>query len=120
MEFPVELERVGKTDDLSLHVSSLVIFGGVPVIVSAKDIERKDFFDLTYEYHYTLQEMVSELERRGIEDVNAYRQIRTKNFIQHAPYRRMQTTTFRAYHIPAEMVKSEREKCIALARACTS
>lgn len=120
MEFPVELERVGKTDDLALHVSSLLIFGGVPVIVSKQDIERKGFFDLTYEYHYTLQEMQSELARRGIEDVNAYRPIRTKTFTQYPPYRKMQTTTFQSYHIPTDIAKSEREKCSALACACTS
>jgi phage/plasmid-associated DNA primase len=120
MGFPVELERVGKTNDLALHISNLVFFGGGPVIIPVKDIERKEFFDLTYEHSYTLQEMVSELERKGINCANAYRPIRTKKFIQYRPYRQMQTTTFRAYHIPAEMVKSEREKCLALARECTS
>lgn len=120
MEFPVELERVGKTNDLALHVSSLVIFGGVPVIVPKKDVERKGFFDLTYEHSYTLQEMILELERRGIKDVNAYRPIRTREFTQYPPYKRMKTTTFQSYHIPDEMAKSDLEKSFALASACTS
>lgn len=120
MEFPVELERVCKTNNLALHVSSLPIFGGVPIIVPEKDIERKGFFDLTYEYGYTIQEMILELKRKGITDVNAYRPIRTREFTQYPPYKRMKTTTFQSYHIPDEIARGDLEKGFALARECTS
>ena len=120
MEFPVELARVGKTNDLALKVSSLPIFGGVPIIIPEQDIARKGFFDLTYEYSYTIQQLQSELERRGIGDANAYRSLRTKTFATFPPYKKMKTTTFQSYNIPVDMAKNERENGFALTLACTS
>jgi hypothetical protein len=120
MDFPIELQRDEKTNGLVLKVSSLVIFGGKPIFVPDSQLQRLDFFDITYEHSYSVQQIASELQRKGIFDANAYREIRTKKFYTEKPYKSLQTTTFRSYHIPEQLVSEERKKCIALAQSCTS
>ena len=120
MDFPVELVRVEKTDKLALNVSSLPIYGGKPIIVPKNKMQRLGFFNLTYERHYTIQEIEAELAKMGIKNANAYRELRTREVEFDKPYRVMQTTDFRAYNIPEKLANKEREKAIALARSCTS
>ena len=119
-DFPAELRRESKVDGLILHVSSLPIFSSKPLVVQDENIKRLGFFNLTYERHYTIQEIEAELLRQGIKNANAYRLLRTKEFNLEKPYRKMKTATFSAYHIPEDLVRRDRELAISLAQSCTS
>lgn len=120
MTFPVELIMNPKTRGLILKVSSLPIFGGTNVPVPEKETQRLGFFNITYEHHYTVQEIEAELARTGKNNANAYREIRTRKVLLERPYREMQTTTFQSYHIPEKLARQERENGLELARSCTS
>lgn len=119
MDFPVELDRDAKTNRLILKVSSLSFFGGKPIFIP-EDVPKIGFFSVTYEMHYTTQEIETELVRLGKNEANAYREIRTGKVILDKPYREMRTTTFQSYHIPEELAKKERKKVVALTISCTS
>ena len=122
MNFIAELTRDGKTNGLALKVSSLPIFSveyEQPVIVPENEISRLGFFNITYEQHYTAQQIESELARLN-KNANAYRPIRTKTINLFKPYRTMHTTTFQSYKIPEELVRQERRNCFELASCCTS
>lgn len=125
MSFPVELDLDRDSGNLVLHVSSLEIFGDRPVVVPADKTQKLRFFSLTSEYrssvsNYTIQEIETELARLGIDNANAYRVLRKKRFTKDKPFIEMETTTFRAYHVPEDLAQRERKNSLDLASCCTS